>query len=292
MSADTSFNSPEKEKEESAVDLSETEEHDVEQHVAQRAPVIFEIVRRQGEEELSRPVLSLWWSGIAAGLSMGFSALVPAFLHASLPSGQTWELVERLGYSVGFVLVILAHQQLFTENTITAVVPLFAHMHLKNFGKLARLWSIVLVANVIGTTLFAAFFHSSGVLDPGTQEALRSLSIRLFEDTASQTFSGGICAGFIIASLVWVLANLEDSKFVTIVLMTYLIALGHFAHVIAGSAEAAYAVIDRAVTLKAALNQFFIPALLGNVVGGTALFALLMYGQTHQELKDQAENAG
>jgi hypothetical protein len=39
-------------------------------------PVIYEVVRRIGDEEMVRPIV--WWSGVAAGISMSFSLLTQA----------------------------------------------------------------------------------------------------------------------------------------------------------------------------------------------------------------------
>ena len=47
--------------------ISEQEVVDVEDMSAPRTPVIYEVVRRLGDEEMQRPSISLWWSGIAAG---------------------------------------------------------------------------------------------------------------------------------------------------------------------------------------------------------------------------------
>ena len=87
------------------------------------ALVIHEIVRDQGEEELERSFSGLAWSGIAAGLSIGFSFLVQATLEAFLPDAPWRPLVAGFGYSIGFLIVILGRQQLFTETTLTVVIP-------------------------------------------------------------------------------------------------------------------------------------------------------------------------
>lgn len=55
--------------------MTEKEADDVEQMSSPRTPVIYEVVRRLGDEEMDRPVTSLWWSGVAAGLSISFSLL-------------------------------------------------------------------------------------------------------------------------------------------------------------------------------------------------------------------------
>ena len=77
---------------------------------------MHEAIRLEGEDELSRHPLALMWSGLAAGLSMGFSFMASVLLKAYLPGDPAWHpLVYSLGYAVGFVIVVLGRQQLFTE---------------------------------------------------------------------------------------------------------------------------------------------------------------------------------
>jgi formate/nitrite transporter FocA (FNT family) len=60
----------------------------------------------EGESELCRPVSALAWSGLAAGLSMGFSLVAQGLLQANLPQ-QSWSsIIVSLGYSIGFVIVV------------------------------------------------------------------------------------------------------------------------------------------------------------------------------------------
>ena len=119
--------------------------------------MIYEVVRRLGDEEMERPNTSLWWSGIAAGLSISFSLLAQAILETHLPDTPWRPLVAGFGYSVGFMMVVLGRQQLFTESTITVVLPVLKSLNGKNLWRMARLWAIVLAANLIGT-LFSALF--------------------------------------------------------------------------------------------------------------------------------------
>ena len=72
-----------------------------------------------------------------------------------LPDAPWAELVSALGYGVGFVIVIMGNLKLFTENTITAVLPLATHPTLRNLGRLARLWVIMFCANMAKTLLVA-----------------------------------------------------------------------------------------------------------------------------------------
>lgn len=268
-----------------AVTLTQEEEASVKEQVPHRSPVVFEIIRRNGEEELNRPLASLWWSGLCAGLSIGFSVLSQALLRKYLPDASWTPLIEKLGYTVGFAIVILARQQLFTENTITAVVPLMAHPHLKNLLLVMRLWVAVLAANVAGAMLFALFLVHGGALDADLLKFIHDISTHATVMPWESLIGRGVVAGFLIATLVWVMAGLEGSKLPVIVLFTYVIALGNFGHVVAGSVEASFLVIDGTQPVGQALVGFFLPALVGNLLGGTVIFTLLAYGQIRNELK-------
>ena len=137
--------------------ISKDEIKDVEELATPRTPVIYEVVRRLGDEEMERPLTSLWWSGVAAGLSISFSLLTQAILQTHLPDAPWQPLLTSFGYCVGFIMAVLSRQQLFTESTITAVLPVAANATWENIGRMARLWAIVLAANLAGT-LFAALF--------------------------------------------------------------------------------------------------------------------------------------
>jgi len=80
------------------------------------------------------------------------------------------------------------------------------------------------------------------------------------------------------------LPNSKGGEFMVIVLITYLIALGDFTHVIAGSVEAFWLLIDGGLSVGHVLGGFLLPTLLGNVVGGSVLFAMLSYVQVHDEI--------
>src|SRR5665647_896483 len=135
--------------------ISEREIEDVEEMSSPRSPVIYEVVRRLGDEEMERPTTSLWWSGVAAGLSISFSLLAQAILESHLPDAPWRPLVSSFGYSVGFLMVVLGRQQLFTESTITVVLPLFKDISWVNIWRMGRLWAIVLAANFAGTFIAA-----------------------------------------------------------------------------------------------------------------------------------------
>lgn len=255
-------------------------------HKRLRASAVFDIIRREGDKELVRTFHALFWSGIAAGLSIGFSVIAEGILAAHLPDAPWKPLVDNLGYSVGFLIVILGRQQLFTENTLTAVLPAMQRGKAVWWFVLLRLWLIVLTANVIGCAIFAAFISTTGVLSADVHAAVTHLSEHMMAKPPHEMFIAGIMAGWLIAALVWMLPSSEGSEFVVITLMTYLIAAGDFTHVIAGSVEALFLVFEGHIDMAAATFSFFLPTLLGNVTGGTVLFSVIAYAQVRDEIEE------
>lgn len=269
-------------KRESQITAREVE--DVEERSSPRTPVIYEIVCRLGDEEMARPIVSLWWSGVAAGMSISFSLLAQAILQTHLPDAPCRPLVADLGYSVGFVMVVMSRQQLFTENTITAVLPVIAEFNTGNLTKLARMWALVLVANFAGT-LFAALFSTfTPVLTPELFNGMLDISRQILGHSWPEMFFKGIAAGFLIAAMVWLIPGAETAQFYVIVLMTYLISAGNFMHIVAGSVEAFLLLLHGELHWLTMLTGYILPVLIGNIVGGTALFALIAYAQVMKEI--------
>src|SRR3954470_12183142 len=103
---------------------AQTEQKEIQERSSPSGKIVYKAILKEGEEELDRSSAALFWSGLAAGLSMGFSMIGEALLATYLPDAEWRPLVTKLGYSAGFLIVILGRQQLFTENTLTPVLPL------------------------------------------------------------------------------------------------------------------------------------------------------------------------
>lgn len=247
--------------------------------------VIFEAVRRQGEHELARTFEALWWSGVAAGLAISTSILCKGFLVAALPEAPWTTAVSNLGYSVGFLITILGRLQLFTENTITPILPLFLSPTRRNLARTARLWAIVFAANMVGCLIAAAFLVAGSFVPDAKFEGILAVSRHYAEASAMQHLSWGVPAGFLIASLVWIMPRLEGAGEVLIILIiTYMIGLGGLSHVVAGATELFILMLRGEISIAHALLGGILPAFIGNVIGGTGIFAALAYAQVRQEV--------
>ena len=254
-------------------------QHEIDERSAPASQVVYETIKQEGEQELERPTAALAWSGLAAGSSMGFSFATEAMLHAALPDTPWRPLITKFGYSLGFLIVILGRQQLFTENTLTVVLPVLRRRDALMFANVARLWATVLAANVAGALLFAWVSAQTSVFSPETRTAMSTLGQHAMEPPILTVFLTGIFAGWLIALMVWLLPFAETGRVSVIIILTYVVGIGQFAHIIAGSVETLYVVATGQRTAWDYLVRFFLPALTGNIVGGVSLVAAVAHAQ-------------
>jgi len=268
------------EEEQDLLELKESEKDEITKRAAISAVIVHESIRKEGEDELSRHPAALWWSGLAAGLSMGLSLLGKALITAYMPTLAVWSpLVTNFGYTIGFLVVILGRQQLFTENTLTAVLPLFQKRSLSYVLPVMRLWIVVLAANLVGIFLFALIIWGTDVFG----QEINAVFLLIGEESLRlgfwTTLIKGILAGWLIALMVWLLPAAETARVVIIIIITYLVGLGGFSHIIAGSTEIFYVILAGNTSLGESILRFFIPTLIGNILGGVVLVAALNHAQ-------------
>lgn len=271
------------------VELSRYEHKEAERRTQLRAAVVFESIRREGETELQRPVVALAFSGLASGFSMGLSLVATGLIRAMLPAATWRPLLENFGYTLGFLVVTLGRQQLFTENTVTAILPLLDDPNKgQKLVKVARLWSVVLVANWIGAMAFAFAVAHSGAFSPGANDAFLAIGKETLSFDFSTVLVKGIFAGWLIALMVWLLPTAENSRVSVIMLITYIVGLGGLSHVIAGSVDAFYGGFAGAATWARIARDFLLPVFLGNAIGGVLLVSLLNYAQVAVKSEEEA----
>lgn len=271
------------------IDLTDEEKVAVARRQAANARVIHEVIRRHGDEEMERPGLSLFWSGIAGGVAISASIIGQSLLLEHLPDATWAPAVSSIGYTLGFLIVILGRLQLFTESTLSAVIPVATHPSIANLGRLLRFWTLVLGANLTGT-LIIAFLSDHGVItSPAHREAMLVLSRHLLSHDWIETLKLGIPAGFLIAAVPWALPSARGQEFWVVLVFTYFISLGGFTHVVAGSGEAWLLASAGETSFTHAAFGIILPALIGNMIGGTCLFAVLAHAQVRQELVDSRE---
>ncbi len=262
-----------------AVPLRRSERRRAAERTAPGPQVVHEAIRREGEEELSRPAMALFWSGVAAGLSMGFSLVGEALLTAALPDAPWRAIVAKLGYSLGFVFVVLGRQQLFTETTLTAVLPLMVTPSGAKLARVARVWGVVLLANLIGALLFAAVVATPGLFTPDQRRAMSEIGAHALAPSPPVVFVRGVFGGWLIALMVWLLPASSGARFLVVLVTAWLVGAGQFSHSVAGAVDVLHRVVTGDASVGDFVGRFFVPTVAGNSVGGVALVAALNHAQ-------------
>lgn len=259
--------------------LSHEQRKEAEERTSVSAIVVHEAIRYDGEEELNRPVAALAWSALAAGLSMSFSFVAEGLLRAHLPDAPWRPLIVNLGYPLGFLIIIIGRQQLFTENTLTAIIPLLTRRNFSTLLLVARLWAVVLVCNLLGAHISAWVLGNTPAFRPEVQDALRQIA----EEAARPGFGAavlrGVFAGWLIAMVVWMNAAVDTGRIAVIVILTYIVGLAGLTHIIAGSVEVLFLAMTGRESWWSALGGYMVPTLVGNILGGVALVSALNHAQ-------------
>jgi len=262
--------------------LSDREIEEADDRSSTTAKVVHEAIRLEGTEELERPSSSIAWSGLAAGLTMGCSMLGQGLLQARLPDVPWRDLIASFGYCLGFIFVTMGRQQLFTETTLTVVLPVLHKTH--GIDDVARYWAIVFAANIVATLLFAAAASIPGLFEPDAVHQFAALGVKAVEPGFVGVLLKGVFAGWLIALMVWLMPAAAAARFFVIIAVTWLIGVAHFSHVIAGSVESGFAAIHGIIGWDQYFAGFLIPALIGNSIGGVVFVALLNHAQVKEEV--------
>lgn len=242
------------------------------------ADEIFQRVTASAEEEINRSARQLFFSGLAAGTSLGATFFGRAVMTNAFPDDPI--LLGNLLYPLGFVIIVLGGYQLFTENTLTPVTLVLTR--LASIPALLRLWGIVLFANVVGAAGIAFILANTGILDPDVAETAFSISDHALHVPWWDLFFKAILAGGLVATMVWLVHAARETiaRFVIIWVIMILIPAGNLFHCVTGSLEMFYLVFNGSAELLSVFTNFFVPVVLGNTIGGIVFVTLINYGMT------------
>jgi formate/nitrite transporter FocA (FNT family) len=210
---------------------------------------------------------------------MSFSMLAETLLQNRLPDESWAPLVSKLGYCVGFLIVILGRQQLYTESTLSPMLPVLHGSEEGKVGSLLRVWAVAIAGNLIGAALVAWAIVATPVLEADAMATLMELARKTTQPGFGTIVARGIVAGWLIALMVWLLPFAESGRVLVIVILTYIVGIGQFSHVIAGSTEAFALAAAGESSWSHALLGFTLPAFIGNTIGGAVLVAMLSHAQ-------------
>lgn len=241
--------------------------------------LIFDQETTQAVEELQRPARGLLISGLLAGMGIGLGVLAGGGVLA-LATDELPRLVVRLlvanAITVGFIVVIMARTDLFTEYTTIAILPVLAGR--AAVTALARLWGLVYASNLAGAAVFALIIVRLGpYLDAFDAPAVALLIRPILAAPSYAVFLSASLAGWLMGLLSWlVTAGRESvSQIVLIWLITGVIAFAHLPHAVSGGTELFVVLFSAAGEPLGNVGRVLAWTTAGNAVGGV-LFAVLI----------------
>ncbi len=264
--------------------------------LGQEAPEIIDDAAKIGSKRLHRSSAGSAITSFIGGMSVCFGAVSMAWASASvdgsIASASVAHLLGALFFPVGFIILLVGKSELFTENfflPVTAVLERRGSMR-----ELLSLWGVSLTFNLLGALVFAALISRGAVLGSGPAAQLVDLAEHKVDYSFTTSIVKAVFAGWLMTMLTWLLVAAEGfgSRLFLIWIMGTLIVLGQFNHVVISAAEVFIGILLGAeVTVGEWLTSNFLPALVGNIIGGVVFVTLLFYVQAQQGRKD-VENEG
>ncbi len=242
------------------------------------AEEIYDQVAKNARQELKRPSLALALSGFGGGIFMGLSALGPAIVLSILGTASGAQIISRMFYPMGFIVVMIGRSQLFTENTLYPVALVLREK--RELWNTLRLWSVVLPSNVLGALTFASLCALTPALSSHMSQAIAQLGLDALGKTTPEIFWSGVMAGWIIATAAWLVSGSHSitGSVMLIWMLTFIVALANLAHCIATSCEILTAVLMHQAAWSGYLHWLALAAA-GNICGGVLMVTILQYGQ-------------
>lgn len=236
----------------------------------------------EATEELERPAAGLLLSSLSGGLDLGFGPFLMAvaltLVHGAW-SHQASQILLANAYAVGFIFVVVGRSTLFTERTMSAVLPVLAGT--AGLVQLFRLWGMALFGNLIGAAVMAAMIAFLGpalhVVEPS---ALSEIAGKLISQPWWIMLLSAVLAGWLMGLMTWLVTAARDTtgQILAVWMTAFVIGLIGLHHSIAGSIEVLMAVFAQADATVTDFGTFLIWAVLGNTIGGAFFVALLKFG--------------
>jgi len=251
---------------------------------------IAERVDNIGVTKARLPLLSMVMLGMLAGAFIGLGALYYTLVISDTSlSFAVGRVFGAVCFSLGLLLVVVAGAELFTGNNLLAMAWADGKV---STAEVLRNWTVVCVANFVGAAGLALLVFWSGHAGMnGGAVAQAYLKIAAAKSTVSITelFFRGVLCNVLVCMAVWMVlaGRTVVDKFFAIVLPISAFVAAGFEHSIANMYFFPLALLLKAsgVALPAgaefisvyAMFRNLVPVILGNIVGGSVLVALVYY---------------
>lgn len=243
---------------------------------------VYARTRDEGERRLKRSRLELTTTSLVAGFDIVFGviaiATVTALVTPQLGPSMA-HFVGSLFFGIAFIFIVVGRSELFTENFL---VPITALRRGKlTTLKLAQLWTISPVMNVLGGTMLIIIVTTKGVLPHGTPEALNELADHIDDLPLWSAFCSAIIGGALITAMTWMIEGVGTvgGRIIVAWIAGTLLAMASLNHVIVVTLELIFGMrLGTTISFEDTATNFGIAAA-GNMVGGLLFVTLTRTSQ-------------
>jgi formate-nitrite transporter family protein len=259
--------------------------HDHAAEQPQEAPEpheMFARTREEGERRLTRSRLELATTSFVAGFDVVFGLIALAAATAAMtphfgPSAA--HFFGSLAFGIAFIFIVVGRSELFTENFLVPITALRRHKLTRL--KLAELWTISPVMNLVGGTALIFIVSSKGVLPEGSAPALVDVAETVGELDHWSAFLSAIVGGALITVMTWMVEGVGTvgGRIVIAWVVGALLALAGLNHVIVVTLELIFGMRFGADITGGDVALNFAIAASGNMLGGVLFVTLTRTSQ-------------
>ena len=217
-----------------------------------------------------------------AGFDVVFGVLALATIAAAFTpriGEEPAHALGALGFGIAFIFIVVGRSELFTENFLVPVTGLVSG-HITKL-RLAQLWLISPVCNIVGGSALILLAGVHGVLPHGTDDTLIKLAEGFDANSAWTAFCSAIIGGALITAMTWLVEGVGSigGRIVCAWIAGVLLTLGSFNHVIVVTLEMIFGLRLGADIGVLDVAQNFVVAAAGNMLGGLVFVTLTRTGQ-------------
>ena len=252
------------------------------QHLA--AYEVLPAMKREAEYFLSRSTGQTLVLALAGGMFVTLGALFSLLLSDGFSTPRAMLLMQGLGFSTGFFMIILSRAALFTEANVIFPASYLQGVPENHVATIFRFWGIAWVGNMLGAFMIGAVIAFAQTYPDSLMQCLDTVVAKkmAYRDEGTVTawlriIVSGMLGNALIgmAAFFATMANTLIGKFVPVFLVVTLFVAANLQH---SPANMGYFSLSMAMGggpgWDAAFLWNIIPAGIGNILGGALLVAL------------------
>lgn len=247
--------------------------------VAPSPQEIYERSAAEGERRLRSSTLETISTGFTAGFTIVFGIVALGITHglvAEVAGQSAGKLAGAIAFGLGLVFTVVARAELFTENFLDPIAAVLERRPEASWGRVARLWGVILVLNLIGGAAMSMLLAVEGALTPSAPEALMTVADEIVARPLLPSFTNAIAAGALLTLLTYLLQATDSigARMAIAYLVGFFLAIGPFNHVVVTALHLVMGMLFGAEITMTELATTTVLSAVGNLIGGLLFVTL------------------